>query len=69
LTHKAAKIVTTLTTHPIENIIIPRYDPKDAVHKLLAKLSRTAHTAAANGEAKALADAETAINQNVDSLW
>jgi len=58
-----------ITPHPIENIIIPEFDPKDSTHQQLAALSRDAHTAATKEDSKAVERVEKAINQIVEKLW
>lgn len=58
-----------VATHPIQNVVIPKFDPKSEIHKTLASLSRRAHKAAAAGKEADLEKAETAINKEVLSLW
>ena len=58
-----------LSTHPIENVVIPKFNPKDKTHTRLAALSRKAHAAAAQGNNEAVQKAEDAINQMVANLW
>jgi hypothetical protein len=58
-----------LSTHPIQNVVIPRFNPKDPVHKELAKLSRTCHIATRKGDDAAVAASERLINAAVEGLW
>lgn len=58
-----------LSTHPIKNIVIPKFDRKDATHAKLASLSRNAHQAAAKPNERAIDKAQAAIDQAVQSLW
>jgi hypothetical protein len=59
----------SVSTHPIENIRIPKYDPKDDVHSTLVGLSRSAHAATARDDDRAVAKAEAIINKAVLALW
>jgi hypothetical protein len=58
-----------VSTHPIENIIIPKFDPTNAVHVRLASLSRDAHQAAAQSDDAGVTAVEKAINWVVRELW
>ena len=40
----------SVSTHPVENIVIPRFDPDNAVHMELVSLSRSCHIAATKGD-------------------
>jgi hypothetical protein len=42
-----------ISTHPIENIVIPQFDPLDKRHVRLAEFSRAAHAAAAGADESA----------------
>ena len=59
----------SVSTHPIENIVIPRFDAKNKTHARLAALSGHAHAAAAQGNDEAIQKAEDAIDQTVAILW
>ena len=59
----------SVSTHPINNVVIPKFDPKSKTHRTLASLSRRAHKAAAAGKETDVEKAETAINKEVLSLW
>jgi hypothetical protein len=58
-----------LSTHPIENIIIPKFEPDNKTHACLAELSQRAHHAAANNDSKGVSVIEKAINKEVAALW
>jgi hypothetical protein len=58
-----------LSTHPIENIIIPKFDSKNTIHTRLASLSQDAHNAAAQGDIAEVKNVEQAINETVWGLW
>ena len=58
-----------LSTHPIENVVIPKFDTTKATHKRLASLSRKAHRAATQGDDEGVDNAEQAINETVENLW
>jgi hypothetical protein len=58
-----------LSTHPIENVIVPKFDPMNTLHMHLATLSRDAHLAAAQGNEEVLKAVEQVITQSVQHLW
>jgi hypothetical protein len=58
-----------LSTHPVENIVIPKFDPTSTFHTRLASLSRDAHLAAAQHDQGGVMAAEMAVNQAVRELW
>ena len=58
-----------LSTHPIENVVIPKYDPMDKTHTKLAVLSKTAHEAMTNNDGKAVKKAQKTIDETVCDLW
>jgi hypothetical protein len=58
----------SVSTHPIENIKIPKFDPANRVHQLLAELSREAHQRAQADES-GLTDIEERIDEAVQQLW
>jgi hypothetical protein len=59
----------SISTHPIENIAIPKYDPSNKAHTELAALSRAAHRGVAKEDEKAVAAAEAEINAIALRLW
>lgn len=58
-----------VSTHPAENIILPKFNRHDTLHQQLAKLSRRAHEAKRNGELTVMAQAEAEIDEAVRGLW
>jgi SAM-dependent methyltransferase len=58
-----------LSTHPIENIVIPKYDKTDRNHARLVALSRQAHDAAFKEDRKQLEAIEDSIDEGADLLW
>jgi hypothetical protein len=58
-----------LSTHPVENIVIPKFDPTSTLHTRLVSLSRDAHLAAAQHDQEGVMAAEKAVNQAVRELW
>jgi hypothetical protein len=58
-----------ISTHPIENIVIPRYDDSERLHARLAELSRQAHAAAKAGDESRVRSAEREIDSGADRLW
>jgi hypothetical protein len=57
-----------ISTHPIENIVIPRFRADDTVHVSLAKISREAHRTAVKGDA-ASAEIAKQLDETVERLW
>lgn len=55
--------------HILENIRIPRYDPKNPIHRLLAELSEKAHEAAQHCDDVTLRQIETEIDRQAALLW
>lgn len=58
-----------LSAHPIDNIVIPRFDGGVPLHSQLAALSHEAHRAAATGDQAAIGRAEREIDRIVPALW
>jgi hypothetical protein len=58
-----------LSTHPLENILIPRFDPRDAVHAELSEFSVEAHKLATDGDSKQLRRVEKKIDKTAKMLW
>jgi len=52
-----------LSTHPIENVVIPKFNREDKTHRRLAELSEEAHCFAESGNPKDVAKIEKAIQQ------
>ncbi len=59
----------SVSTHPIDNIQIPKFNPADSVCVRLADLSKKAHEAARAGNDAGVEDAERQINEVVGSIW
>lgn len=59
----------SVSTHPIENIAIPRFDAANPNHAEIAKLSKQAHEVASAGSDAALAKLVIQINKAVGKLW
>jgi hypothetical protein len=55
--------------HIMERVCIPKYEPKDNVHKRLAELSMQAHEAAKTGDEKAVAEIESQVDLESAKLW
>jgi hypothetical protein len=58
-----------VSTHPTDNVRIPRYDSSIDVHRRLTALSREAHRAKTAGEDRAVRAAEKEIDKVVHALW
>jgi hypothetical protein len=55
--------------HVLDHIRIPKFDPKDKVHKRLAELSMQAHEAAKKCDEKAVAEIEAQVDLESAKLW
>ena len=55
--------------HILHHIRIPRFDPKNALHRRLARLSERAHKAAARGQTYRLAGIEARVDDAAAELW
>jgi hypothetical protein len=55
--------------HILENIRISRFDPKDDLHRRLAKLSEKAHEVAREGDEKRLREIEEEIDKVAGKIW
>lgn len=58
-----------LSTHPIENVVIPRFDGGNALHSHLSHLSQAAHEGAARQDERVVRAAQKAIDKEVPGLW
>lgn len=58
-----------VSTHPCENIILPKFDKTSALHQSLVRLSRRAHEAQRADNLDSVATAEAEINAAVTQLW
>ncbi len=64
-----AYIVLHPDPHILEHIRIPRFDPKNPVHRRLAELSMQAHEAAKKGDVRRLRQIEEAVDKAAARLW
>jgi len=55
--------------HILDNIRIPRFDPKSDLHRRLAKLSEKAHEVAREGDEKRLREIEEEIDRVAGKIW
>lgn len=58
-----------ISTHPIQNIAIPKFSGNSALHQTLVALSKKAHACAAVNDTGGVSNAEAAINSAVADLW
>lgn len=58
-----------LSTHPLENVTIPKFEPKNTVHKELVKRSKACHKAITKADDNAVRESEKLIDQTVKNLW
>jgi len=58
-----------LSTHPIENIVIPRFEGDRALHIRLSQLSRAAHEGVTEQDEQAVRAAQKSIDKEVLALW
>jgi hypothetical protein len=57
-----------ISTHPIRNIVIPRFQADDRTHASLARISKEAHRAVLEGRA-ATEELREQIDATVEHLW
>jgi len=57
------------TPHILQNIRVPRFDPKDEVHVKLAQMSEQAHEATAKGDIERVAKIEEQVDLLAAKLW
>jgi len=60
---------TQLAPHLLQNVAIPKFNPKNPTHQTLANLSHRCHEAAANGQMDKVAELETEIDEAATELW
>ncbi len=60
---------TQISTHVLERLSVPRYEPANPVHRALAEASQEAHAAAAEGNAERLAEIEARVDSLAAQLW
>ncbi|MBU1599026.1 hypothetical protein KKG61_02800, partial [bacterium] len=64
---QAYTISTQQSTHILENIKIPKFDPKNELHQDLARLSKQCHEKATAGIS--VSDLEEQIDELAAELW
>ena len=69
LTVRGFFVETQIAPHVIQRIRIPRYNPKDPIHRRLAELSQRAHEAAQEEDTEKLRAIEAEIDQEAARLW
>ena len=65
----AYTVETQIDTHVLDHIAVPRFDPRNRVHRALASASRRAHAAVETGNRAQLQRAERAVNRAAARLW
>jgi SAM-dependent methyltransferase len=66
---KAYSVETSMDTHILENVRVPRFDPKSQLHGHLALLSAKAHRAAAKEDRPTVGQIEIEIDDAVREIW
>jgi hypothetical protein len=64
-----AYIVLHPDPHVLTRLAIPKFDPKDEIHKALAQASKTAHKAAAKEQSDKVHEIEEQIDGLLSQLW
>ena len=62
-------IETQFSTHILENVNIPKFDPENKLHLKLAELSEQCHIAARNENEEAISELEAEIDEAAAALW
>ncbi len=62
-------VSTQMSTHVLEHVRIPKFDPKDPVHQRLAELSLACHEATARGDSETVRAHEAEIDRLAAQLW
>jgi hypothetical protein len=62
-------VSVSTSTHVLENIGVPEYQPDESWHQRIADLSRRCHAAVAKGDADAVAALEAEIDRAAAQLW
>lgn len=60
---------TGISTHVLEHVAVPKFDPSDPTHTALSDLSQRAHEAAAAGDAAGVAEIEREVDRLAAQLW
>jgi hypothetical protein len=58
-----------ISTHVLKYLHVPRFSPKNSLHKALAEQSHLCHSSVSKANLKALAKAETKIDDLSCELW
>lgn len=58
-----------ISTHPIQNIRIPEFDPTDSTHLLLVELSQAAHRAASGGDSAQVRVIQGDLDRAAAAVW
>jgi hypothetical protein len=66
---KGYALETSISTHVLNYVRIPKFDPKNKLHVHLAESSAACHTAAASADEDRLATLESANDQLAAELW
>lgn len=61
--------LTGMSTHILENVSIPRFDPNDVLHLRIAHLSERCHDANANGDESTVTALGSEIDKASAQLW
>jgi len=59
----------SVSTHPAENIVIPKFNAKIPIHQKLVELSRACHAARSKADHAGVAESEKLIDLTVGGLW
>ncbi len=66
---RSYSVSTSTSTHVLENITVPQYDPSCENHQRIALLSRRCHDAAAQGDSDTIAALESEIDRAAARIW
>ena len=68
-TVKSYAIETSVSTHVLNHLAIPKFDPAESLHRDLSELSKEAHQAKATAEEYKLSEIQEQIDETSASLW
>lgn len=66
---KSYIVSTQISTHVLENVNIPKFNPKDKTHLKLAELSKKAHELAKTGDSDGIVKVEAQIDREAAKIW
>jgi SAM-dependent methyltransferase len=66
---RSYSIETSISTHVLNYVKIPRFENGNPVHRELSRLSQAAHEAAARGDTETVAQIEAEIDEQTKALW